>query len=53
MQRKKTISIAGICATCFTKTFARKKASVDKNIARTPGVRNVELLAKNISNIGT
>jgi len=39
-QRKKSVSVAGICATRFTKTLARKKASVDKNIARTPGERN-------------
>src|SRR5688572_21934521 len=39
--RKNTTSIAGICATCFTKTFASEKASVDKNIARTPSVRNL------------
>ena len=41
MHRKKTISIAGICETSFTKTFATsEKASVDKNIERTPGVSN-------------
>src|SRR5258706_13808750 len=38
IQRKKTISIAGICATCLTQTLAAKKASVDNNIERTPGV---------------
>jgi hypothetical protein len=40
-QRKKTVSIAGICATCLTKTFANEKASVERNIARTPSVRIV------------
>ena len=39
IQRKKTVSIAGICATCLTKTFAKKNESVDRNIDRTPGVR--------------
>ena len=38
MHRKNTISIAGMCSTAFTNEFARKKKSVDKNIARTPGV---------------
>lgn len=38
--RKKTTSIAGMCETSFTKTFAKPKASVDKNIARTPSVKN-------------
>ena len=28
-----------MCSTAFTNEFARKKAAVDKNIARTPGVR--------------
>jgi hypothetical protein len=39
--RKKTTSIAGMCDTCFTKTLASEKASVDMNIARTPSVRNL------------
>lgn len=46
MQRKKTVSIAGMWATCFTQTFAKKKASVDKNIARTPTVKNVGFASK-------
>jgi len=35
-QRKKTISIGGTLLTCFTKTLAKEKASVEKNIERTP-----------------
>src|SRR5215204_6495664 len=42
--RKNTTSIAGISETCFTKTLASEKASVDKNIARTPSVRNLSSL---------
>src|SRR5687768_14736002 len=42
--RKNTTSIAGMCDTCFTNIFAREKASVDRNIARTPSVRNLSSL---------
>jgi len=50
-QRKKTISIAGIWATCFTKTLAKEKASVDKNIARTPSVKIVRSPLKPVKRI--
>jgi len=42
-QRKKTTSIAGMCDTSLTSVFAKKKANVDKNIERTPSVRNLPL----------
>src|SRR5436190_9682679 len=45
-QRKNTISDGGMCGTCFTSMFASEKASVDKNIERTPTVRNVPLPLK-------
>ena len=41
--RKNTTSIAGMCETCLTRIFAKEKASVDKNIERTPSVRNLPL----------
>jgi len=50
-QRKNTTSTAGICETCFTKTFANEKASVDRNIARTPSVRNARSLLKPVMRI--
>src|SRR5690606_29116732 len=45
-QRKKTTSIAGMCETCFTKTYARAKKSVERNIARTPSIRNLSSVVK-------
>ena len=42
-QRKNTTSIAGMCETCLTSTFAKEKASVDRNIARTPSDKNLSV----------
>jgi hypothetical protein len=41
-----------MCETCLTNTLAKEKASVDKNIARTPSVRNF-CRSLNLSNYRT
>ena len=46
-QRKKTISIAGMRSSCFTKTFIVAKASVARSMLATPGPSRREPVRRN------
>jgi hypothetical protein len=50
-QRKKSTSMTGMWLTCFTKIFAKAKKSVEKNIERTPLLRNVRSWLKPVKRI--